>query len=69
MTDTKACATCRFWDDRHADNSREPYVGRCCIRAPKHGGWIGQLEVGASFPLTASTDWCGEHAAREDGDG
>lgn len=68
------CESCRFWDLRephhtYGDCRRLPPRNTLSVYGTDLGGGRIKVEmtshVAASWPNTASADWCGEHKARE----
>lgn len=58
MGTNPTCATCRWWDVTAGKQSGD---GACRAFAPR----VRYNEFGGcAFPITRSSEWCGEHALR-----
>ena len=72
MTARATCASCRWWELWWA-NPTERTLGMCRRYAPrpKRGAEIDDVDDSsfADWPNTHESDWCGEHAPKEKGDG
>lgn len=62
MTRARTCETCRFWGAAasYRYNSTARFVSCCRKYAPRQSEPQGYY-----WPLTAATDWCGEHQHKE----
>lgn len=60
------CAGCRYWHTQHYDVAFRT-VAECRRGPPAYGEHIVDSHhfPWRIFPVTASSDWCGEFAARE----
>lgn len=61
------CITCRFWQPpSENDVQGEAAPGECHRNAPHPAMDVANYEsVGATWPKTLKSDWCGDHEWRD----
>jgi hypothetical protein len=71
MTADRTCATCRWWNGTpaHFVNAYPPLGYGKCFRFPPTVLRLLGGEEEQHRPVMKSTDWCGEHAPKEQSDG
>jgi len=65
----KTCETCRWWDQKPVHLLPTKHDGICRFASPAHASFRNDKKKIVNwrvFPHTFESDWCGQHAPREE---